>query len=168
MGYYHSMRLKANIAEGVSVAQVTEALMPIVKYAGHHPDRLFDGGTLGDDEFDFDEETRELWVSTSGEVGYSYYDLVSEVAQNLGKIAAEPGEIELVDHDTGCIDEAKSIIEFGPSEEAIKAYIAKRDIGKGLELIKLHLSAEKFEALRRWLGDPCTSCRHDNCPGTLC
>jgi hypothetical protein len=144
MGYDHTMHLTANIAEGVTVEQVTDALMPIVEYAGYNRDRLFDGGTLGYNEFEFNQENRELWVSTHGEVGYGYHDLVGEVASNLNKIVAEPGEIWLYDHDTGDIDEAKTIIEFGPSDEAINAYIAKRDIKAGLDLMKSHLDDTTF------------------------
>ncbi len=46
-------------------------------------------------------------------------------------------------------EEAKTVIEFGPSEEAIKAYRAKRDIEAGLKLMEPHLSSEKLDAVRR-------------------
>jgi hypothetical protein len=170
MGYNHTMHLKAKVVAGTTVQQMAEAFKPIMEYAGYDGiDAFTKRKTVnGEDEFSFDPQTGELAVSTYGVVAYNYRNLVREVAANLGRIVAEPGEIWLYDYDTGDIAEAKTVIEFGPSEEAIKAYRAKRDIGNGLELIKPHLSAEKFEALRRWLGDPCTSCRHDNCPGTLC
>lgn len=82
---------------------------------------------------------------------YDYYDLVSEVADNLCRIVAEPGEIWLYDHDTGDVDNAKTVIEFGPSEETINAYIAKRDIEAGLKMMEPHLCGDKLDALRRWL-----------------
>ena len=57
---------------------------------------------------------------------------------------------------------------FGPSEEAIRAYIAKRDIEAGPKMMEPHLCGDKLDALRRWLGDPCTTCQHTECPGILC
>lgn len=151
MGYDHTMHLQAKVAAGTTVQQVAEAFKPIMEYAGYDGINAFSKAetVVGDDEFLFDPKTGELAVSTYGEVGHSYIDLVREVAGNLGWIVAEPGEIWLYDHDTGDIDNAKAVIEFGPSEEAIKAYIAKRDIEAGLTLMELHLSGEKLAELRR-------------------
>lgn len=170
MGYDHTMHLKAKVAAGITVQQVAEAFKPIMEYAGYDGiDAFTKRETVnGEDEFSFDPQTGELAVSTYGEVGYGYYDLVCEMAANLGRIVAEPGEIWLYDHDTGDIDEAKTVIEFGPSEEAIKTYIAKRDIEAGLKMMEPHLCGDKLDALRRWLGDPCTTCQHTECPGILC
>jgi hypothetical protein len=148
MGYNHTMLLDAKVVAGTTVQQVAEALKPIMEYLGHDV-TAFEKDFVGDDEFIFEPATGNLQVSTYGEVGYSYYDLVSEVADNLGRIVAEPGEIWHYDHDTGDIDAAKTVIEFGPSEEAIKAYIAKRDIEAGLKLIEPHVPVASLEALRR-------------------
>lgn len=148
MGYSHTMHLKAKVAAGTTVQQVTEALKPAMEYLGHDA-TAFEKDFVGDDVFFFAHETGDLAVSTYGEVGYGYYDLVCAVAANLGRIVAEPGEIWLYDHDTGDIDEAKTVIEFGPSEEAIKVYIAKRDIEAGLKLMEPHLCGDKLDALRR-------------------
>lgn len=83
-------------------------------------------------------------------VGYGYYDLVKEVAERLGQIVEEPGEITLIDHDAAPADydEAKTTLLFGPSDEAIKAYVAKRDIEAGLGLIAPHVPAATLDALR--------------------
>lgn len=189
MGYDHTMHLKAKVVAGTTVQQVAEAFKPIMEYAGYDGIDAFTKAetVAGDDEFFFDPKTGELAVSTYGEVGYGYYDLVCEMAANLGRIVAEPGEIWLYDHDTGDIDEAKTVIEFGPSEEAIKAYIAKRDIEAGLKMMEPHLPGDVLDAVRRGISyaqespyDPsvanssvgdrvCQACRHnDVCPGTLC
>jgi hypothetical protein len=142
------MYLKAKVAAGTTVQQVAEALKPVMEYLGHDV-TAFEKDFVGDDEFLFDPVTGNLQVSTYGEVGYSYSDLVVALAANLGRIVAEPGEIRLYDHDAADIDEAKTVIEFGPSDEAIKAYIAKRDIEAGLKMMEPHLSAEKLEEVRR-------------------
>lgn len=150
MGYDHTMHLKAKVVAGTTVQQVAEAFKPIMEYAGYDGIDAFTKAetVAGDDEFFFDPKTGELAVSTYGEVGYGYYDLVCEMTANLGRIVAEPGEIWLYDHDTGDIDEAKTVIEFGPSEEAIKAYIARRDIEDGLGKIAPYVPAERLAVIR--------------------
>jgi hypothetical protein len=170
MGYKHTMLLKAQVSAGTTVQQVADAFKPIMDYAGYDGvDAFTEAETVcGEDEFIFESDTGSLEVVTYGDVGYEYRDIVREVAGNLGKIVAEPGEIWLYDHDTGDIDEAKTVIEFGPSEEAIKAYIAKRDIEAGLKLMEPYLCVDKLDALRRWLGDACKMCGHAGCSGTLC
>lgn len=151
MGYEHAMHLNAKVAAGTTVQQVADAFKPLMKYAGYDGADAFTKAetVAGEDEFFFDPETGDLDVSTSGPVGYGYFDIVMEMAGNLGRIVAESGEIWLYDHDTGNIDEARTVIEFGPSEEAIKAYRAKRDIEAGLKLMEPHLSSEKLDAVRR-------------------
>jgi hypothetical protein len=151
MGYDHSMLLDAKVAPGTSIEEVKVALMPIIVRLGLDPDSVFQRQDFADEEFYFDEETGTLHVSTYGEVGYDYNETVQEVATRLGRIVAEPGEIWLIDHDTPDPDEAKQAFEFGPSEEAIKAYIAKRDIEAGLKMISQHVSAATLEALRNLL-----------------
>ena len=154
MGYDHTMHLKAKLAAGTTVQQVADAFKTLMEYTGYDGVDAFTKGetVMGEDEFFYDIQTGELAVSTYGEVGYGYADLVREVASNLGQVVSEPGEIWLYDHDTGDIDEARTVFEFGPSEEAIKAYIAKRDIEAGLELMAPYLSGDEQAALRRWLG----------------
>ena len=153
MGYDHTMHLQAKVAAGITVQQVADAFKTLMEYTGYDGVDAFTKGetVMGEDEFFYDIQTGELAVSTYGEVGYGYADLVREVASNLGQVVSEPGEIWLYDHDTGDIDEAKTVIEFGPSEEAIKAYIARRDIEASLKLMAPYLSGDEQAALRRWL-----------------
>jgi hypothetical protein len=141
MGYDHTMLLTAKVAAGTTLQQVADAFMPIMEYAGYDGIDAFTKPetVTGDGEFFFDPKTGELAVSTYGDVGYDYHDIVRKVADRLGKIVAEPGEIWLYDHDTGDIDEAKTIIEFGPSDEAIKVYIARRDIAEVIAKMREHL-----------------------------
>lgn len=146
MGYSHSMMFNTVVRKGVTAQEVEVALKPLIDYFGKG---LNTGDEVGyDSSFDFVDETGELDCNTYGDVGYGYYDLVCEVAQNLAAIVEEPGEIELYDHDTGDIDNAKTAIVFGPSGESINAYVAKRDIDKALGLMKHHLSDEKIGAIR--------------------
>lgn len=154
MGYDHTMHLKAKVAAGTTLQQVVDAFKPLMEYSGYDGIDAFTKAETadGDDEFFFDPETGELAVSTYGRVGYGYYDIVCKVAENLGRIVAEPGEIWLYDHDMGDIDKAKAVIEFGPSEVAIRAYIAKRDIEAALEMMKPHLSSDKLDEVRRVIG----------------
>lgn len=70
------------------------------------------------------------------------------MAANLNEIVLEAGQIELRDHDTGDLDNAITIIEFGPSDEAINAYVRKRDIDAALILIGNHLPQDKIAAIR--------------------
>lgn len=151
MAYDHTMHLKAKVATGTPVQQVAEAFKPIMEYVGYDGIDAFTKAetVAGEDEFFFDPDTGELAASTYGEVGYNFIDLVRELADNLGRIATEPGEIWLYDHDTGDIDEAKAVIEFGSSEEAIKAYIARRDIEAGLKLMEPHLCGDTLGEVRR-------------------
>ncbi|GLW61506.1 hypothetical protein Hthe01_18550 [Hydrogenophilus thermoluteolus] len=153
MGFSHTMRLKARIAPGVTVEDIAEALHPIAEYNLYSVfDALVSGERYVDDEFLFDPGTRELSVATYGKVGYNYYDILEEVADRLGRIVSEPGEIWLYDHDTGDIENAKCVFVFGPSEEAIKAYLARRDIEAGLRLMEPHLAPETIAAIRRLVG----------------
>lgn len=151
MGYFHTMHVIARIYSGVTVRQVADAFKPIMDYFGHDGVEAFAGGLkmMEDNEFFFDPETRDLGASTYGMVGSDYYDSVLELASNLNKIAAEPGEIVFYNHDTGYIEESKSTIEFGPSEEAIKAYIARRDIEAGLRMMEPHLSDDVMAVVRQ-------------------
>jgi hypothetical protein len=146
MAYEHSMHMTAKAAAGTTLEQVAEAFKPIMEYMGYDGIDAFTKRetVTGDDLFEFDPQTGDISVSTCGEVGYNYIDLVREVAENLGKIVSEAGEIVVYDHDTGSIEDAKTVIEFGPSEEAIKAYVAKRDIKAGLALMKEHLDDATF------------------------
>jgi hypothetical protein len=147
MGYEHTMHLKAKVSAGTTVQQVADAFKPIMDYAGHNGVDAFTKAetVVGEDEFFFDPKTGELAVSTYGEVGYDYCDIVRKVVDNLGKIVAEPGELWLYDHDTGDIDEAKTVIEFGPSEEVVKAYIAKRDIDEAVAKLREHFDNGTME-----------------------
>lgn len=169
MGYDHTMTLNAKIAAGTTIQQVADAFKPLMAYTGYDGIDAFTQAdtVMGEDAFCFDPETGELAVSTYGEVGYGYLDLMRDVAENLGRIVAEPGELWLYDHDTGDIDNAKTVIEFGQTEAAIKAYIAQRDIKAGLMLMAPHLCGDKLVVLRRWLGDPCTRCESTERLGTL-
>lgn len=47
----------------------------------------------------------------------------------------------------GKLINAHSIIEFGPSEEAIRAYITKRELDHGLRLIQAHVPPDKYAAI---------------------
>ncbi|WP_201211366.1 hypothetical protein [Rhodocyclus purpureus] len=145
------MHLKAKVTAGTTVQHVADAFKVLMEYSGHDGVDAFSSRVMGEDEFFYDPQMGDLAVSTYGEVRYGYADLVREFACNLGRIVVEPGEIWLYDHDTGDIDEAKTVIEFGPSEEAIKAYIATREIEAGLKLMEPYLSHEKLAALRPWL-----------------
>lgn len=151
MGYSHTMTMKAKVPVGTTVQQVAVAFAPIMQYMGYDGVDAFTKAetVVGDDEFFFDPETGELAVSTYGEVGYSYYDILCDMAEHLGKIVAEPGEIWLYDHDTGDIDQAKTVIVFGPSDEATKAYIAKRDIEAGIQLMEPHLPHDVLDLIRK-------------------
>jgi hypothetical protein len=147
------MHLKAKAAAGTTIEQVAEAFKPIMEYRGYDGIEAFNKGetVTNDDLFHFGPETGDILVNTCGEVGYGYIDLVREVAENLGKIVAEPDEIVLYDYDTGSIEDAKTVIEFGPSDAAIKAYIAKRDIKAGLALMKKHLDDTTFAVAKDML-----------------
>lgn len=155
MGYNHTMHLKTKVAAGVTLQQVAEAFKPIMEYMGYDGVDAFTKRETVDweDEFAFDQKTGDLAVSTYGQVGYHYYDIVRELAANLGRIVTEPGEIWLYDHDTGDLDNSKTVIEFGPSEEAINVYIAERDIEAGLNLIGRHVGKEEMNRLREILRD---------------
>lgn len=145
MSFDHSMSLCcAQVKEGVSKEQVREALMPVLKVFG--ADKK-DSAVYGC-EFIFNEETGDVYLDTYGEVGDSFDDKVRDVAANLNEIVLEAGQIELRDHDTGDLDNAITIIEFGPSDEAINAYVRKRDIDAALILIGNHLPQDKIAAIR--------------------
>ena len=148
MGYSHTMHLTAKAIPGVTTQEITDAFAPIMQYLGYGDP--FNNKT-GDDEFVFDPQTGELSVSTYGDVGYGYEGLVREVAANLGKIVADPGEIWLYDHDTGDIDNAKTVIEFGPTRDAIESYRARRDIEAGLAMMKPHLGEETVRVIRQFI-----------------
>lgn len=146
MGYNHTMMFNTVVRKGVTAQEVEVALKPLIDYFGKG---LNTGDEVGyDSSFDFVDETGELDCNTYGDVGYGYYDLVYEVAQNLAAIVAEPGEINLYDHDTGDIENAKTVLLFGPTEASINDYVAKRDIGEAMDLMKGHLPAEKILAIR--------------------
>lgn len=141
MGYEHSLNFMAQLRPGTTRAQLEAAMKPLTDYWGSplFEERGFD--------VEHDPDAGTFYMNTYGEVGYGYFDTVSAIAANLGQIASEAGEIELYDHDTGDLDNAKAVIMFGPSEESINAYVVKRDIAEGLELMKRHLPAEKIEAI---------------------
>lgn len=149
MGYGHTMYLNAGIKPGVTADQVATAIKPLLEYFGYD---LHIGDTRNK-EIAFDPSTGELVVTTYGDVCYAYIDIVRAVAANLGRIVAQPGEIWLYDHDTGDLDNAKTVIEFGPSDEAINVYIAERDIEAGLNLIGRHVGKEEMNRLREILRD---------------
>lgn len=138
MGYSHTMTVTAMVKPGTAPSQIAEAFRPILDYFGHDDD-VFEGGEtiiqVGDDEFSFNPTTGHLSVSVYGDVSYGHSDLVDQVADNLGPLAAEPGEIELYNHDTGDIDNAKSTFVFGPNAETINLYVAKQKMESGLALI---------------------------------
>lgn len=138
MRYNHTMLVTAKVKPGTAPSQIAEAFRPILDYLGYEDD-VFDKGDVffrvGGDEFYFNPETRDVSVETGGEVKYGYLNLVSEVADNLGPLAAEPGEIELYDHDIADIDNAKSTFVFGPNAETINLYVAKQKMESGLALI---------------------------------
>ena len=143
MSFDHSMSLFAEVKEGVSNDQVLEVLMPVLKVFGAK-----DGESVYGCDFNFDEESREVSLDTYGEVGDSFYETLKTVASNLNGIVSEAGGLELRDHDTGDLDNAVSPIFFGPSEEAINAYVRKRDIDQALALMMDHVGEEKIEAIR--------------------
>jgi hypothetical protein len=150
MAYEHSMDLKAKVVAGTTLEQVAEAFRPIMEHMKYEGIDAFTKAetVTGDDLFNFDPQTGDIFVSTCGEVGYDYIDCVREVAGNLGKIVAEAGEIVLYDHDTPYVDEVKTVIEFGPSEDAIKAYIVKRDLESSLALMRDHVDDATFAVAR--------------------
>jgi hypothetical protein len=157
MAYDHSMYLEAQVAPGITIERIAEALEPLMAYLGLHGPAAFAKrySDMDQHNFSFDANTGGLSVTTGGEVGYGYLDLVEEVAGRLGPITAEAGEIRLKDLDSPNPEDAISIIEFGPSADAIKQYVAKRDIEAGLNLIAPHLPENVMLELRRITSREC-------------
>lgn len=143
MGYDHSMLMRTQLKSGVTTEEVEQAFEPLLEYF----DETLNSGDP-ENYFNFTPETGEVDVSTCGEVSYSYHELVEEVADRLGPLVDVGGEFDLYDHDTGDIDNAHSVYVFGPSDEAIKTYITKRDLDEAMELMKRHLPEAKIGAIQ--------------------
>lgn len=149
MGYNHKMVVVARVKPGTTVQQVSDAVNPILDYKGYDAEVFTNAdAAYGDDVFFYDPDTCQLEIVTYGEVGYMYNDIVKEVASRLGTIVAEPGEIWLYDYDTCDEDDFKTVFVYGPSDDAVNAYIAKRDIEKAMRLLEAHLPTELIDRIK--------------------
>ena len=148
MGYSHTMSGHARIKPGVTPAEVEAALEPVLVYFGDEGAITANAGVHNDNTYAFDEESRDLEFQTNGEVGYGYADLVEAVAGNLHAIVSEAGQMDLIDYDSGDIENMVMTIEFGPDKASIDAYIRSREIGIGLETIRPYVGPKTLAALR--------------------
>lgn len=153
MSYVHSMSLTAKLQPGTTLEQLVEAFKPLFDYNGYEGIDAFSAGetVMGEDEFSFNPDTLELSVTTSGDAPYTYPEILKEVAGNLGPLVIEASEIVHYDQSTGDIDNARGVIEFGPSKRAIQAFKRRRDGNSALNLLESHLNPEQLATLTAWL-----------------
>lgn len=122
MAHDHSLVTNGVLKHGTTLEQVIKAVEPILQYFGYYGQdegqHAFAGQGTGDDEFNFDPATGELYIYTCGDVNDSYIDLVRNVAENLGTLTKVPGHFNLSDHDTADLDNAKQRIYYGGEEDS--------------------------------------------------
>lgn len=158
MGYAHAMYMQLKLRPGTEIKQVEDALAPLTQYLGYT--NVLTSGTGTDDEFSYDPETGKLEVRTSGEVSYSYSDLVRQAGDNLGHLMEEAEEITLYDYDSPDIEEAVTKFTVGPSKEAIKNFEAAKDINQALNLIRAHMGHDLMMAVKTFL-QACAEAKKD-------
>lgn len=151
MGYDHSLSTAATLKEGITLDQLVEAFKPILDYFGY--DRsVFEGCTDAlycNHKFHWVPETGEFSAYICGEVSCGYKDLVEATADKLGSLVKSPNEFLLYDHDTGDIDNAKNVIPYAESPEAVKRHVADTAIAEALELMRKHLSMPVMEQIEQ-------------------
>lgn len=150
MGYDHSLITAGTLKPGVTLDQLVDAVQPLFNYRGYDGHKAFNEG-LGEnsiDEFHWLPESRKFSIYTCGEVKDTFSDLVEGVANNLGPLVEHPSEFALYNHDTGDIDNAKSIIVYGDSEAVIQRYLAEQDLAQAIEKMEKHLTVPAMNQIR--------------------
>ena len=149
MGYAHSLTTEASLKVGTTLEQVVTALAPLFDYFGYDGFKAFAGkARTGDNQFSFDPESGWLELSTSGEVGYSFRDLVVDAAAALGPLTETPSEFVLSDYDTGDLDDAREEILYGATVEAVERYEFQNNLGYAMSLLDTHLPRDVVSNLR--------------------
>ncbi len=138
MSFDHRLEGVAEIKPGIPTEAVVEALSPLLVEFGRTlvadgliEDRALDAlradGVFkfyADDDglIRFDPDTRELEISTYGDVSDGFYDAVAQVTDRLGPISAKAGALWLSNHDTPDLDDARKEYVFGSSSAEVARY----------------------------------------------
>lgn len=123
MGYDHSLNAEINFKPAVSIDDVLLCLHPLLDYFEWTKEELLENRLDSDNSVEITENgdaVQHLSIYTCGEVGYSFPDTVQVFANNLAPLA-EPGFIELRDHDTGDLENAIHKIWYGDPDEVSQA-----------------------------------------------
>lgn len=154
MGYDHTTSLAAQLKEGIPLDKVWNAIDPIMEY--EHGEEWTDKLAHGENGcVDFYGSGTEVHLSGSllslymyGYCSYEFIDLVEEVAKRLNAIAAAPGEITHQNHDVADSEEGTTVLYFGPSEEVIRDYVARKDLDKAFSLMEKHIPAAVLQVAK--------------------
>lgn len=134
MGYYMKTNIVGKFRDDVTHEQFWKVISPVI-----------DGYEI---EGNYDESTKCVNLTAYGQASGCYYDELSELAKELGKLSAEVGWISLSNYDDPNLEDAISDFYFGPSEEAIQKYKSVSAVSHALSMIRGHVPAETFEAVR--------------------
>ena len=146
MSFDHRLEGVAEIKPGIPLEAVVEALSPLlVEYdrtivadglvedralEALRADGVFRFYVDDDSLIRFDPDTRELEISTCGDVSDDFYDAVAQVTDRLGPISAKAGSLWLSNHDTPDLDNARKDYAFGPSSAAIAQHLFERALSE--------------------------------------
>lgn len=148
MGFEHTLTTNVVLKKGTTLEQVIEALQPLLTYFNYVGHKAFAGETTKGNQFSFDHETGEVYLYTNGSVCYGFYDLVENAAKLLGPMVVAPGYFELANHDTADLENARSYIYYGASEQEIEEFKAHSDIEEAMSLLS-GIVDDRFKARLR-------------------
>lgn len=148
MSYDHSLAINAAIENGVTTAQIADALKPLFELWDFTEQTIVEGRSDTEAELDYDPDSGDLNFYTSGDVSYDYENYVVEAMSRLGPLCRTAGQAVLSDHDTGDLDNARMYIVFGKDEKSREEFARKRDMNAAMELLAMHYEENIIDQVR--------------------
>lgn len=131
MTYEHTLTGAVLLREEVTEEQVRDAVKPLLEYFSTDLETRPD--LNGRVQFEFRNHVLE--VNTYGEVGWSFIDMLKEMATNLDALAAECNHFTLTDYSTADVENAALYVCVGPTEQARKRYTLENGAQMALEKV---------------------------------
>lgn len=114
--YDHTMNANITFKNGVTIEAAVIALTPLMRHFSWTREQILEQSSLGGQDFVqiymAGVNTRSMVIHTCGDVGDSYRSVLIEFAGNLSTLA-EPGQVELSNHDTADLEHAIEKIWYG-------------------------------------------------------
>lgn len=128
MGYDHSLTTTVTFINPVTEDKILEILAPLSVTFEWTPEQILKNNVPKESEIILVTNgqglIKQLFLETKGEVGYEFLETANKVAEQLSLVAVT-NYMELVDYDSGCLNDATQRIWYGEEKGIAIAKLSK-------------------------------------------